>query len=66
MLDRAAHDLSAKLADSLKVIVPNSTVITVANIVAPSQLLTYLSIASVLLTMAYTAWRWRRDSKKDL
>ena len=61
MLTRVAHETMEKLGDTAKVVVPNSLFLFMANHVDINRV---LSAISILLTIAYTVWRWRRDSKK--
>ena len=61
MLTRVAHETVERIADTAKVWVPNSVLLFMANHVDPNY---WLSTVSILLTIAYTVWRWRRDSRK--
>ena len=49
-----------RLADILKVNLPNGVVLASVNLL---ELKTVLEIVLVSLSLAYTIWRWRREYK---
>lgn len=51
-----------RLKDCAAVLLPNSVIIALMNFAPLNQL---ISIAAGLLAMAYTAWRWRRDARRE-
>lgn len=60
-MDTIGKFFSAKICDTLKVLVPNSTVIAVINL---ADFKTIAELGLIGLSAAYTIWRWRRDLKK--
>jgi hypothetical protein len=57
-MQRVEHLLGERVIDILGVLVPNGTVLAAVNLLQLNQL---LSMLSILTTVAYTIWRWRRD-----
>lgn len=45
----------------LSVLVPNSTILAVVNVVA---LKAWAQLGLIILSIAYTVWRWRKESQK--
>jgi len=61
MLNAATHLIDERLFDTLRVAVPNTVVVAVLHL---ADLKTLAELGLILLTAAYTVWRWRRDAKK--
>ena len=59
MLERAAELFDRKLEDTLKVVVPNGTVLAAINTL---EVKTWLELLLISLSILYTLWRWRRES----
>ena len=59
MLEWAKTLLTERIKDCLAVILPNGAVLATVRLV---DLKTFGELGLLGLTMAYTAWRWRRDS----
>ena len=59
MVDRLTSLFDGRLADTLKVVLPNSVVLAMVNLASLNQI---AQLAAVGLTISYTIWRWRRDS----
>jgi type IV secretory pathway TrbD component len=62
MLDRAAKVFDDTLADTLKVVIPNSAVLATINIVTLKE---WAEFGLILLSAAYTVWQWRRVARRD-
>lgn len=52
-------ELDGRWEDTLKVWLPNGAVLAVAN---AASLKEWASLGLLILSIAYTVWRWRRDS----
>lgn len=52
----------ARTRDCAAVVVPNSIVIALMNLLPINQV---ISAAAGLMALAYTAWRWRRDARRE-
>jgi len=61
MLGRAQSFVGERAADTLKVWLPNGIVLATVNLVTLKSL---AELGLILLSIAYTAWRWRRDARK--
>jgi len=55
------HVLTDKISDTAKVLVPNGAVLGVIHLV---DVKAAAELVLVGLSIAYTIWRWRRDSRR--
>ena len=62
MLERAEIVFEGRMADTLKVVLPNGAILAAVNLVQIDHLLT---CASLLLSIAYTLWRWKKGAPRD-
>jgi len=54
--------MNERLSDTLKVIVPNTAVVATVNLI---DCKTLAEMGLILLSAAYTIWRWRKDARNE-
>lgn len=57
------ENVEERMEDTLKVLVPNVGVLAVVNLMT---IRCWLEMALVVLSIAYTIWRWKRDLSKKI
>jgi len=61
-MERIGRIIDDRVKDSLKVIVPNGSVLALLHILDLRDIAECLLIA---ISIAHTVWRWRRDARKE-
>jgi hypothetical protein len=61
VIERAAEFFDERMRDTLRIAIPNGAALAIVNI---SVLKEWASLGLILLTAAYTIWRWRAEIRR--